>query len=103
MLPTTTRAVATSTKTKTDTLEIVKFHETEAAPGTWVLSRGGFQMVHRCAWLARTPETSKPHQGRNAPTRAIAAPKIETGFSFQEIRLKLSMQMHNAGLHLWLT
>jgi hypothetical protein len=98
MLPTTTRAVATSTKTKTDTLEIVKFHETEAAPGTWVLSRGGFQMVQRCAWLEIMPETSKPHQGRNAPTRAIAAPKIETGFIFHEILLKLSMQSYNAGL-----
>jgi hypothetical protein len=44
------------------------------------------------------PETSKPHQGRNAPTRAIAAPKIETGFTFHEIMLKLSMQSYNAGL-----
>jgi len=98
MLPTTTRAVATSTRINTDTLEIVKFHETKDAPGTWVLSRGGFQMVQRCAWLEIMPETSKPHQGRNAPTRAIAAPKIETGFTFHEIMLKLSMQSYNAGL-----
>ena len=98
MLPTMTRAVATSTKTKTDTLEIVKFHETEAAPGTWVLSRGGFQMVQRCATLEITPEISKPHHGRNAPTRAMAAAKMETGFTFHEIMLKLSMQSYNAGL-----
>jgi hypothetical protein len=92
MLPTTIKAVATSTKTKTDTLEIVKFHETEAAPATWVLSRGGFQMVQRCATLEIMPEISKPHQGRNAPTKAIAAAKMETGFTFHELMLKLSIE-----------
>jgi hypothetical protein len=97
MLPTTTRAVATSTKTKTDMLEIVKFHETEAAPGTCVLNRGGFQMVQRRAWVEIMPETSKPHHGRKAPIKAIAAAKMETGFILHEIMLKLSMQSYNAG------
>ena len=92
MLPTTTRAVATSTKARTDKLEIVKFHETAPAPGTCVLNRGGFQMVQRRAWLETMPETSKPHQGRNPPIKAIAAAKMETGFTFHEVMLKLSIE-----------
>ena len=79
MLPTTTRAVATSTKIKTETLEMVKFHETVAPPGTCVLNLGGFQMVQRRAWLELMPDVSKPHQGRNAPTRAIADASMEIG------------------------
>jgi hypothetical protein len=43
------------------------------------------------------PETSKPHHGRKAPIKAIAAAKMETGFIFHEIMLKLSIQSYNAG------
>src|SRR5207249_5560976 len=97
-LHTTTRAVATSTKTKTETLEIVKFQETVAPPGTCVLNRGGFQIVQRCTWLMLIPDTSNPHQGKNAPTKAIAAAKMETGLILHGMMLKLSIPSNNPEL-----
>src|SRR2546427_10368993 len=89
------KTAAVDSMAKPETQEIVKFQETVAPPGTCVLNRGGFQIVQRCTWLMLIPDTSNPHQGKNAPTKAIAAAKMETGLILHRMMIKLSITSNN--------